>query len=98
VLLAVTLPGLLGCSIGQDIASIGLVGDALVGAPGITLAGAAAALTGAAFGSAAHVTWQASTIGLVEHAPGIVELAMEEAEALSQDRAAQRLHGVDSGE
>ncbi|MCW2922070.1 MAG: hypothetical protein JWL76_1944 [Thermoleophilia bacterium] len=95
VLLAATLPGLLGCSLGRDIAAVGTIGDALVGAPGITLAGAAAALVGVALGSVVHVTWLAPVFGLIEEPPGIVELAMQEAEALESDAASQRFHGVD---
>ncbi len=95
LLLALTLPGLLGCSLGQDIASWGVVGDALVGAPGLILAGTAAALVGVALGSAVHVTWLAPVIGIVDDTPGIVELAMQEAEALETDAASQRFHGVD---
>ena len=95
LLLAATLPGLMGCAIGQDIAAIGLVGDALVGAPGLVLAGAAAALVGVALGSTVHVTWLAPVFGVVEEPLGIVELAMQEAEALESDAAAQRFHGVD---
>ncbi len=95
VLLAVTVPSLMGCAVGQDIAAVGLVGAALVGAPGLTLAGAAAALFGIALGSAVHVTWLAPMVGLVDEPPGIVELAMQEAEALESDAAAQRFHGVD---
>lgn len=94
-LLAATLPGLMGCALGQDIAAVGMVGDALVGAPGLTLAGAAAALVGIALGSAVHVTWLAPVVGLVDEPPGIVELAMQEAEALETDAASQRFHGVD---
>ncbi len=95
LLLAATLPGVLGCGLSQDIAGIGVIGDALVGAPGIVLAGAAAALVGAALGSVAHVTWMSPQIGLVDESPGIVELAMQEAEALEADRTAERFHGVD---
>ncbi len=95
LLLAATLPGLLGCALGQDLAAVGLVGDALVGAPGLTLAGASAALVGVALGSVVHVTWIAPIIGVVDEHPGIVELAMQEAEALESDAAAQRFHGVD---
>lgn len=95
VLMAVTMPGLMGCALGQDIAALGLVGGALVGAPGLTLAGAAAALVGISLGSAVHVTWIAPVVGIVDEAPGIVELAMQEADALQTDTASQRFHGVD---
>lgn len=95
LLLVATLPGLLGCALGQDIASLGVIGDALVGAPGLLLAGAAAALVGVALGSVVHVTWLAPTIGIVDETPGIVELAMQEAEALQADAASTRFHGVD---
>ena len=95
LLLVATMPGLLGCALGQDVASVGIVGDALVGAPGLTLAGAAAALVGVALGSVVHVTWLAPVTGVVDETPGIVELAMQEAEALESDAASQRFHGVD---
>ena len=95
LVLAGTVPGVLGCSIGQDIAQLAVVGDALVGAPGIALAGAGAALAGAALGSCLHVTWLAPQSSVVDEPPGIVELAMAEAEALETDSASQRFQGVD---
>ena len=95
LVLAAALPGLLGCALGQEIATLAFVGDALVGASGVAVAGAAAALVGGAIAGAMHVTWQASAGGGVEEPPGIVELAMAEAEALETDAASQRFHGVD---
>ena len=96
LLLLATLPGVMGCALGQRIAEFGgPVGDALVGAPGIALAGAGAALLGIAVATGVHVTWQAAVVGAIDDPPGIVELAMREAEALEQDAAAQRFHGVD---
>lgn len=96
-LLAATLPGVLGCAAGREIARLGVLGDALVGTPGIALAAAASALVGVALGGVAHVGWT-----LLDHAaapaPGIVELAIAEAEALQTDQAATRFHGVESGE
>jgi hypothetical protein len=97
-LLAATLPGRLGCHASVTIAKVGLVGDALVGASGLALAGAAAVLCGAALASAAHVTWLAPIGAGVDQPPGIVELAIQEAEALEAEGAAARFHNVDSGQ
>lgn len=97
LVLALTLPGVLGCELGSDIAKVDAIGPALVGTPGIALAAAAALLLGVAIGAVAHVGWHG-----VEHAPppepGIVDLAIQEAEALEAEGAAARFHGVESGE
>jgi hypothetical protein len=96
-LLAATLPGVLGCALARDIAQVGGLGDALVGTPGIALAAGASTLLGVAFGGVAHVGWTLLDQGTAP-APGIVELAIAEAEALQRDEAATRFHGVESGE
>lgn len=95
VLLLATLPGVLGCSLGQDLSTIALFGATLVGTPGLMLAATSATLVGVALGSAVHVTWLAPVTGTVDDTPSMVELAMQEAEALQTDAASQRFHGVD---
>jgi hypothetical protein len=95
--LAATLPGVLGCALARDIADIGGLGDALVGTPGIALAAAAATLVGVALGGIAHVGWTLLDQGTAPP-PGIVELAIAEAEALQTDEIASRFHGVESGD
>jgi hypothetical protein len=97
-LLAATLPGVFGCSSATDIARVGLVGDALVGTSGIAMAACAAALVGVALATVAHVSWLAPLTTVADVTPGIVELAIQEAEALEAEGAAHRFHGVDSGE
>jgi hypothetical protein len=97
-LLAATLPGLLGCHSSVSVAKVDLVGDALVGASGLALAGGAAVLLGLALASAAHVTWLAPFGAGAEQPPGIVELAIQEAVAHEAEGAAARFHNVDSGE
>lgn len=98
-LLALTLPGLLGCAAASDVSDLPLVGEALVGQAGSMLAAVSAALVGAALGSGAHVSVasSASASGRVAP-PGIVELAMQEAEAVEAAGIASRYRGVDSGE
>jgi hypothetical protein len=97
LMLALTLPGVLGCSLARDIAQVGGLGDALVGTPGIALAAAGATLLGVALGAVAHVG-ELGGDGGSGPPPSIVELAIEEAEALRADEAAARFHGVESGE
>lgn len=97
-LLAATLPGVLGCSLARDIASLGLIGDALVGTSGLLLAAASSALVGVALASSAHVAWLAPQSAIEGTRPSLVELAMHDAEALQSDPAALRFHGVDSGD
>lgn len=95
--LAAALPGVLGCEAGRDIAQLDVLGDPLVGTPGIALAAGASTLVGLVLAGVAHVGW----LALDQPAsppPGIVELAMQEAEALQSDEAAARFHGVESGE
>lgn len=97
LLLAATLPGVLGCGAATDVARVGIVGDALVGTSGLMLAAAACVLVGAALASCASVVLV--DLGLLDdESPGIVELAIAEAEALEEDPGATRFHGVDSGE
>ncbi|MCW2922658.1 MAG: hypothetical protein JWM98_62 [Thermoleophilia bacterium] len=97
-LLALTLPGVLGCDAASDIAAIGLVGDALVGQAGAMACAASAAVLGLALASAAHVTRvEHLAVGAAEP-PGLVELAMQEAEAMRAEGFGQRFHGVDSGD
>lgn len=97
-LLAATLPAVLGCPAGARIADMALIGSALVGPAGIALAAAASALVGVALAGCAHVGWVSAHGGAGEHQPGIVELAMAEAEALEADSTAGRFHGIDSRE
>lgn len=96
-LLAATLPAVLGCAAGSDIAKLPLVGSALAGNPGIALAACAAALVGTGVAASMHVGWVAPLSGS-DAAPGIVELAMQEAEALEQQGATSRFHNVESGD
>lgn len=95
--LAAALPAALGCAAGRTIAQLAVVGDPLVGTSGIALAGASSALVGVGIAGAAHVGWVSPEQGGTP-SPGIVELAMQEAEALRADEAAARFHGVESGE
>ena len=96
-MLALTLPGVFGCAVGRDIARLDGIGAGLVGTPGIALAAAAALFVGVALGAVAHVGWVAIDHG-AQHVPGIVELAIQEAEALRSDQGASRFRGVDSGD
>lgn len=96
-LLALTLPGAFGCALGRDIARLDGIGSALVATPGIALAAGASVLVGVALGSVAHVGW-VTVDHAAGHTAGIVELAIEEAEALRSDERAARFRGVDSGD
>lgn len=89
-------PGVLGCRSARDVAALPLAGEALVGAPGILTLGLGIALLAAALGAAANVAWIAPEPGRAEEQPGIVELAIEEAEAFRADGAGERFRGVDS--
>lgn len=97
-LLVGTLPGVLGCPVARDIAAVDGFGAALVGTAGIALASASAALVGVAIAACAHVGWVSPVPMAADAPPGIVELAMQEAEALEQDPSVGRFHGVDSGD
>lgn len=97
LLLALTLPGVLGCPLGRDVARLDGIGSALVGTPGIALAAGGAMLLGVALGAVAHVG-RAPEDALAAPEPGIVDLAIAEAEALRADEAAARFRGVESGE
>ena len=95
-LLAATLPGLLGCSIRSDIASVGLVGEALVGMSGALLAAVAVTLIASAVAMVVQVVIVAGDLGVSDEAPDLVELAMAEAEALEEAGASEVFRGVDS--
>jgi hypothetical protein len=95
LLLALTAPGVLGCAAARDLADLAVVGEALVGAPGLLLCGAATTLVGVALASAARVTSPLAAQELLDDSPGIVELAIAEAEALESDETARRFRGVD---
>lgn len=94
-LLVATLPGVLGCAAGRDIARLDVLGDPLVGTAGIALCAAASVLVGVAIAGSAHVGWVAAHGGGSEQPPGIVELAMAEAEALEAEGASSRFRGVE---
>lgn len=95
VLLAATIPGVAGCTAARDLAGLPVLGDALVGASGIALAGAAVTLAAAACAATATVVLVVGDGSLEEQQPSIVELAIAEAEALESTRATERFHGVD---
>jgi len=94
-LLGLALPGTMGCAAARGIGNLPIIGEALIGTSGVTLAAAAASLTGAAFASAAHVSWTAPRVAVARAVPDLVDLAIEEAEALKHDPTATRFHGVD---
>ena len=93
--LLVTLPGVAGCRAARSLDDLPLLGDALVGSSGIAVAGAAAALLGAALATVATVSWLAPTGPFDDSPPSIVEQRMLEADAFQAERAAERFHGVD---
>lgn len=88
-------PGVLGCRAARDVAELPLAGGALVGSSGILVLGVGIALLAAALAAAANVTWLAPDPAHPEEAPGIVDLAIAEAEAFRADGAAERFRGVD---
>ena len=98
-LLALTLPGALGCRLGRDLARLDGIGDAVSGTSGLLLAAGSCALLGSALGAVVHVTWltaRTPSTGPLASSD-VVELAMAEADALANDPAATRFHGVDDG-
>ena len=97
-LLAATLPGMLGCTISSDLAGVGLIGSALVGTSGVMLCASAVTLVGIALAGAVSVMAPIVQILPEPDMPGIVELAMVEAEALQSASAATRFRGVESDE
>jgi hypothetical protein len=94
LLLGGTLPGVAGCTLARDLAALPVVGSALVGASGIVLAGAAVTLLAAALATTASVTAPQPDTG-ADEPPGIVDLAIAQAEALESEPASQRFRGVD---
>lgn len=95
LLLAVTLPGVAGCRAAATIANVAVVGSALVGASGLVLAGTAAALLAAALAGTVVVSWGVPSSALAEEPAGIVERAIQDAEAFRAEGAGERFHGVD---
>jgi hypothetical protein len=94
-LLAATIPGVAGCTVARDLAGLPVLGDALVGASGIALAGVAVTLVAAAIAATASVVVVVGDGSLEEQQPSIVELAIAAAEALESTRATERFRGVD---
>lgn len=88
-------PGVLGCGAARDVAELPLAGGALVGASGIIVLGVGIALLAAALAAAANVTWLAPEAAHGDEAPGIVDLAIAEAEAFRAERGGERFRGVD---
>lgn len=95
LLLGGALPGVAGCRAARSLDELPLLGSALVGASGIALAGIAVALVAAALAGVASVSWLAPAGVQDEEPPGIVELAIAEAEALEAEGASERFRGVD---
>lgn len=95
LLLGATAPGVAGCRVAADIADLALLGDALVGASGIVLAGVAVTLVAAALAGTASVSWLAPQQALLEEPASIVERAIHDSEAFQSEGAAERFHGVD---
>jgi hypothetical protein len=98
VLAAASVPGVLGCSLGAELADLSVVGSALGGTGGLLLAPAALVLAGAALTLALHVSWALVPLADAPDAPSIVEQAMLDAELLEQEPHGARFHGVDSTE
>jgi len=96
-LLALTLPGVLGCAAASDISALALVGEGLVGQSGIVLAAASAVLVGVALAACLQVSRPAHDHAHPDGESDLVELAMEEADALRAHVASGRFRGVDSG-
>ncbi len=93
VTLLFAAPGAAGCRAARSLDELPLLGDALVGDSGLVIAGAAAALLGAAVASIATVSWLAPAGLGDDDSPGIVEQRMLDAEAFEAER--ERFHGVD---
>ncbi|MBC7460360.1 MAG: hypothetical protein H7287_03260 [Thermoleophilia bacterium] len=92
LLLAVTLPGALGCRAARHFEDLALLGSSLVGMSGVMLAASAAALVGAAVGSAVRpepTTWM--TAGRDDATTTVIEQAIADA----HDPHSGRFRGVD---
>lgn len=94
VLLAATLPSVLGCASGVRIARWQLVGSGLVGTSGLALSAAAAFAAGAAVSCALAAPSGPRRVTREEE-PSFVDLAMADAEEFEADDVASRFHGVD---
>jgi len=92
LLLAATLPGVLGCRAATRFDDVPLLGDALVGMSGTMVAAAAAVLVGVAIGSA----WRGEATVVVggAHADATT-VVIEEAIADAHDPHTGRFRGVD---
>lgn len=92
LLLAATLPGVLGCRVATRFDDVPLLGDALVGMSGTMVAAAAAVLVGVAVGSA----WRGErTLVLGGAHVDATSVVIEEAIADAHDPHAGRFRGVD---
>ncbi|MCW2949240.1 MAG: hypothetical protein JWN41_253 [Thermoleophilia bacterium] len=92
ILLALTLPGTLGCRAAQHFEHLPLVGDALIGFSGAMLAASAATLVGVALGGA----WSAPTSVVAgrDHEDPTTTI-IEQAIADAHDPHSGRFRGVD---
>jgi hypothetical protein len=92
LLLAGTLPGVLGCRAAQHFQDVVVLGDSLIGMSGAMLAASAATLVGVAFG----VAWRTETV-LVHggHHEDLTTSVIEQAIADAHDPHAGRFRGVD---
>lgn len=95
VLLALALPGLLGCRAATRIADVALVGGALVGAPGIAVAAASSLALGVALSAVVQVPRAQGAGDGPAEPPSIIELAIAEAEAREAERDAEQFRGID---
>ena len=93
LLLALTLPGTLGCRSARSFGDAVLLGDALIGTSGVMLAAGAAVLLGAMIASA----WQGVPVGGGLPGPddGLAGSLIEQAIAAAHDPEARRFRGVD---